>query len=187
MAASVTSISRNLAANVLALRRNRNLTQGALAKLAEIPRSMVTLLESGAANPSVASLAAVATALQVSLEELLAKPRASSRHYRADELPLHRRSKDGVKLRKLLPDPIRSMELDELTLAPRAVFVGAPHIRGTKEYFYCFDGTFEVEVAGEPHTVRAGELLAFPGDQPHRYRNAGTRVAAGFSAVVWAV
>lgn len=186
MAQPLPALAKNIAANVLALRRQRRLTQAGLAKSAQLPRSMVTLLESGAANPSVNSLAAVASALQVSIEELLAKPRANCRHYTEKDLPLHRRSKDGVKLRKLLPDPIHAMEMDELALSPRTTLVGAPHIHGTKEYFYCYEGSLEIEVSGEIFPVKTGELLAFPGDQPHLYRNQNSRTAKGFSVVVWA-
>lgn len=180
------ALTKHIAANVGALRQSRRLTQASLAKLAGLPRSTVTLLESGSANPSISSLAAVASALQVSLDELLAKPRASCQFYPASEIPLHRRSKEGVRLKKLLPDPIPAMEMDELTLAPGVTLTGAPHIRGTKEYFYCHRGEIEVEVGGERFTVKEGDLIAFPGDQAHSYRNVGRKASAGLSVVVWA-
>jgi len=181
----MTEIAKNIATNVSALRKGRRLTQAALARLAELPRSTVTLLESGSSNPSISSLVSVGSALQVSIEELMAKPRAKCRLFDKHDIPLHRRSKDKIKLRKLLPDPIPSMEMDEPSLEPGGTLVGAPHIQGTKEYFYCYRGEIEIEVAGEKFTVTEGSLLAFPGDQAHSYRNEARKTCVGFSVVVW--
>jgi len=68
----------HLAANVKQLRDARGATQQQMAKLAGIPRATWSNLESGSANPTLSVLHRVAGALQVSLEELLAAPRASS-------------------------------------------------------------------------------------------------------------
>ena len=93
-----------LATNVRTLREARGLTHQQAAKLAGIPRPTWTHLESGAANPTLGVILKVATALQVSLDELLAPPRATARQYRPAELP--KRRKGDVEIRKLLPDPL---------------------------------------------------------------------------------
>ncbi len=67
-------ISANLADNLRQLREARGLTQQQLAKIAGLPRPTWGNLESGAANPTIAVLVKVASALQVSVEELLPQP-----------------------------------------------------------------------------------------------------------------
>ena len=62
-----------LGRNVKDLRQARGLTQGQLAKLAGIPRATWANLESGAANPTLNVMLAVARGLQVPLEELVSR------------------------------------------------------------------------------------------------------------------
>ena len=83
--------SSNLALNVRQLRSARQLSQAQLAELAGIPRPTLAHLESGSANPTLSVLMRLASALQVLIEELVAPPRDSARHYSADELPQRQR------------------------------------------------------------------------------------------------
>src|SRR4051812_11664372 len=137
MDASTDTLGRNISANIAALRRRRRLSQAALARAAGLPRSTITLLESGSANPSVQTLVCVGTVLQVRVEELLARPRPAVQLVRASEVPGHRRSREGITLRKLLPDPLPGTEIDELLLASGKQLIGVPHTQGTKEYLTC--------------------------------------------------
>jgi DNA-binding XRE family transcriptional regulator len=54
------NVAGHLARNLAALRHMRALTQEALAKAAELPRSTIANLESGEGNPSLAVLVKVA-------------------------------------------------------------------------------------------------------------------------------
>ena len=72
-------LAGHLAANVKALRDARGMTQQQMARVSGLPRATWANLESGAANPTLAVLHRVAAALQVSLEELLAAPRAAQK------------------------------------------------------------------------------------------------------------
>ena len=67
-----------LADNVRRLRRKAELTQAALADLAGIPRATCAALEQADANPGIQAVAAVAKALEVTIDELLA-PTAAGR------------------------------------------------------------------------------------------------------------
>jgi transcriptional regulator with XRE-family HTH domain len=52
------------------VRKERNLSQEALADLADLDRTYISGTERGVRNPSLRSIARIATALDVSLEEL---------------------------------------------------------------------------------------------------------------------
>jgi len=169
----------NLALNIKQLREARSLTQHQISKIAELPRPTWANLESGAANPTLSVLMKVASALQVSLEELVGPPRAVARLYRARELSTRRRGK--VCVRKLLPDPIAGMEIERMEFGAGASMAGVPHTPGTREYLTCESGALELSVAGERWRLEPGDVVVFRGDQKHGYRNPtrGTAIAYG--------
>ncbi len=170
--------------NVKQLREARGATQAQMAKLAGVPRATWANLESGAANPTLAVIDRVATALQVTLEELVAVPRASARRYLRAELPIRQRG--DVSVRKLLPDPIPGMEIDRFELPPGARMTGVPHTPGTREYLTCESGQITLVASGERFDLGPGDLVAFHGDQRHSYANPGTKAAVAYSVVVLA-
>lgn len=180
------ALSRNLAANIAAFRRKRNLSQAALARAAGLPRSTLTNLESGSGNPSLQNLAKLSAALQVSLEALLANPRPRILLARAAKIKKQSRAQGLADIFKLLPDPIPGMEIDRLELKPGARFAGVPHLAHTKEYLICISGNVTVAVAGESATLAEGDVLAFPGDEMHSYANTGRKPARCLSVVVLA-
>jgi transcriptional regulator with XRE-family HTH domain len=69
------TLADRLGKNVRQLRQARGLTQQQMAKLSELPRATWANIESGAANPTLAVLYRLARALQVPLEELIARGR----------------------------------------------------------------------------------------------------------------
>jgi XRE family transcriptional regulator, regulator of sulfur utilization len=178
------AIAARLAQNLAQLREARGLTQQQMAKLAGMPRATWTHLESGDGNPTLSVLYRAAQALGVSLEELIAEPRAALRHYPAGSLPT--RTPGDATVRKLLPDPIAGMEMDRIELPPRGRMPGAPHTPGTREYLTCERGRLTLVVAGTRWDLEAGDVVVFRGDQKHSYANPGDVVAVGYSVVTLA-
>jgi transcriptional regulator with XRE-family HTH domain len=177
-------LADRLARNLRALREARAATQAELAKLAGVPRATWANLESGAGNPTLQVLFNVANALQVSIEELLAAPRASARHYPARSLVSKQRG--TVHVRKLLPDPLPGMEFDRMELPAGARLVGIPHTAGTREYLACESGQLSLIASGERFELEPGDVVVFRGDQRHSYENPGKKIAVGYSAVLLA-
>ena len=179
-------VSAHLARNLVSLRHSRGLTQDALAKSAGLPRSTIANLESGGGNPSLAVLVKVAGKLGVPIDELLGSPRAKVRKWSAADLPTRSRGR-GVSLRQLVPEPVPEEMLEMMTFAPGATMAGTPHLPGTREYFSCLEGAVTIFVAGDRYDLEAGEVLAFPGNVPHSYRNRdGAAPARGISVVILA-
>jgi len=174
--------SANLAANLRRLREARSASQQRAADLAGIPRATWASLESGTANPTLDVLTRVASALQVSIEELIGPPRTACRLFAAGELPERRRQ--GARLRPLLPEPIRGLEIARFVLDPGGSLVGLPHTPGTREYLSCVQGRIELVASGEHWQLDSGDVLVFRGDQRHSYRNLDTRRPAVAISVV---
>jgi len=173
-----------IAKNVKQLREARELTQAQVAKLAGVPRATWTNLESGSANPTLHVLHRAATALHVSIEELLSPPRAAAHFFPLGSLPQRRQGTASV--RKLLPDPIPGMEMDRIELPPGGRMPGVPHTSGTREYLTVESGEIELAASGEHWRLKPGDVVAFRGDQRHSYANPGLEVAIGYSVVVLA-
>jgi transcriptional regulator with XRE-family HTH domain len=179
-------VAAHLARNLVALRHVRNLTQGALAKSAGVPRSTISNLESSSGNPSLTVLVKVASALGVPLDELLASPRAKVRKWNRGEL-VSQSAGRGVTLRSLITERVPDELLNIMEFAPGASMRGSPHLPGTREFFTCLAGEVTIFVAGDRYDLAAGDVLAFPGNVPHSYKNAdANRAAHGVSAVILA-
>jgi transcriptional regulator with XRE-family HTH domain len=177
-------LSARLAENVRHLRESRGQTQDQMAKLAGMPRATWAHIETGAANPTLAVLDKVATALQVPIEELTGPPRTSGRLHTRDSMRT-RKQGDGV-VQQLLPDPIPGMVIERMEIPPRGRIPGVPHMPGTREYFTCESGEVALTAGGERWQVRPGDVVVFRGDQRHAYANPGPRPAVGYSVVLLA-
>ena len=164
------SLPVHLAENLRRVREQRDLTQGGLARLCEVPRSTIANIETGGGNPTLQVLARLSLALQLPLEELLSPPKA----------------RGAARVAKLLPHAIPGMEIDRMELAAGGRMVGVPHRPGTHEYLYCEKGKLALVVAGERFELEAGDVAAFAGDQRHSYENPGRGPAVAFSVVTLA-
>jgi transcriptional regulator with XRE-family HTH domain len=179
-------VAGHLARNLAVLRQVRGLTQQALATAADVPRSTIANLESGEGNPSLTVLVKVAGALGVPIDELLASARAKVRQWKDADVGSRERGK-GVHLRPLVPEPVPDGILELMEFDPAGTMRGTPHLPGTREYFTCLRGQVTIFVTGEQFDLAAGDVLAFPGNTPHFYRNPDPRKeATGVSVVVLA-
>jgi transcriptional regulator with XRE-family HTH domain len=178
------NVSAYLAQNLIALRKRNALSQQRLAEKADIPRSTLTHVESGAGNPSLSNLCKLAGALGIGVEELLSRPRDDCSLLRSADVPIHKRAGGKVSVHKLMPDRVRGIEIDRMEFMRAASMAGKPHVQGTKEYLVGLAGKVTVSVAGRNWEVGQGDVLAFPGDQKHGYRNTGNKGAEALSIVL---
>lgn len=176
---------RNLAANIRRLREAHNLSQQQMSERSGVPRPTWASLESGAANPTLSVLTRAATALQVSIEELIGSPRHEIEHVRA--VDVKQKKRQGATIRPLVPDVLPGLEFSRLELEPKGRMVGVPHKTGTREYLTCESGKIELIAAGEHWLLEEGDMLVFRGDQRHSYLNPDPqRNAVAVSVVLFA-
>jgi quercetin dioxygenase-like cupin family protein len=135
---------------------------------------------------ALGELTKVAQALSTAIDELVASPRAKVRRWAAQDLASRRRGR-GVTTRALVPEPVPEEIMELMEFAPDAVMAGTPHLPGTREFFSCLQGRVTIFVAGERYDLAAGDVLGFPGNVPHSYRNVDDAAnALGVSVVVLA-
>jgi len=174
-------VALNLAENIRQLREARSLTQEQASQLSGVPRPTWATLESGSSNPTLAVLVKVASALQVSIEELIGPPRQVGRIYRKEEL--HARQRTGVHVRRLLPEKLAGLEIERMEIPPGGHLRGVPHTPGTREYLTCERGSVILSAGGETFELGPGDVVVFRGDQKHAYRNPGTKETVAYSVV----
>lgn len=177
------NLAINLAHHLIEIRQARGLTQEALAKLVDVPRSTIANLESGEGNPSLHNLSKLSHALHLPIEKLLAPKSIQCTLIPAKAIEVHKRSQGDVLIYKLLPDPLPNMDIDRIEIAPGAQMKGTPHPQGTKEYLHCIQGEISVKINHEIFLVKRGDVLAFPGAVHHSYMNRGNNEAIGVSVV----
>jgi transcriptional regulator with XRE-family HTH domain len=130
----------------------RGLTQQQMAKASGLPRATWANLETGGANPTLSVLHRVASALQVTIEELISRPRTAAQLYPRERLPTRKRG--DVTVRSLVPDPIPGLAMERLQLPRGGRMIGIPHTPGTREYLACESGEILLVAGGEQWRLR---------------------------------
>jgi XRE family transcriptional regulator, regulator of sulfur utilization len=176
--------SVNLAENIKRLREARNLTQHQLASVSGVPRPTLANLESGAANPTLSVMIKVASALRVSIEDLIGPARSRTKLYPAARLPTRQRG--GATVKQLLPEPIPAMEINRLELASGGRLASSAHTPGTREYLICESGELHLDLTGESMKLGPGDVASLSGDARHAYVNRNRKPAVAYSVVVLA-
>lgn len=172
-------------------RERRGLSLRELARRLEISPSALSQIETGRSRPSVGTLYAIVSELDMSLDELFgsqrsgpAATRASDAHEEAGATLVQRRDarkgidlESGVRWERLTP-----------TAEPDADFLyvvyevgGASSREGThmrhmgREYGLVLSGRLRVTIGfDEEHELGPGDSIAFESSRPHRLENAGS-------------
>lgn len=169
------------------LRKARKLSLEALGNAAGVSKSMLSQIESEKANPTVAMVWRIATALRVSLEEILGSTgvkAASLTLMSVHETP-EMQGPEGTKLRILGPlDLAGSFEWYELTIEPGGALPSEPHSVGAAEHITVLHGALEVESGGHTQHVRHGETVRYAADVRHAIRNTGKVRAVALLVVI---
>ena len=166
-------------------RHNAGLTLRELAGQIGVSTSLLSQIERGSSEPSVASLYALTTALGISLDEVLSAG-GSDPDLRLDEGPVVRQGTrarlemtDGVVWEQLTrgEDPIGDALLVSYSPGSKSASDGALMTHTGREYAYVIEGDLTLHYRFETIVMHAGDSLAFDSFNPHLYSNDGTTVA----------
>jgi len=171
------------------LRKKRGWTLEEMSAACRVSRSMLSEIERGTANPTVAVAHRIAQALGMSLGELIESPSAAPRVdvIRADDRTYHYRSDRYCRIRTLSPLHLeKSVEYYEVVLRPGGALRSAPHFEGARELLTVRQGSVRVRSGGDSEELRAGDSAHYPADQPHAIVNTRNRDAVVFLVVTYA-
>jgi transcriptional regulator with XRE-family HTH domain len=162
--------------NLRRLRTAAGLSLADLAAAADVSKTTLHGLEQGEGNPTLSTLWALATALGVSLGELLEPPAPAVAVVRADEGPTA--DGDAVHARLLYRIALRG------TVEVFAVEVDAteqlsqPHLPGVAECLVVTGGGIRTGPADAPVDLAEGDSVHFSAASPHLYHGLGGRGSA---------
>ncbi|HET9821613.1 MAG TPA: XRE family transcriptional regulator [Burkholderiaceae bacterium] len=171
-----------------ALRQQHGLSLDELSRRAGVSKSMLSQIERGQANPTVAVVWRLASALDVPLAELLGESRPSEpllATVPAHATPLMRSPDGKCELRILGPiDLAGRFEWYALTVQPGGTLDSQPHEPGSREHLTVQAGALEVTAGGESARLRHGETARYAVDVPHRIHNPGRTPAQALLVVL---
>lgn len=153
------------------LRRERDraaLSVSELARRAQVSKATVSQLESGAGNPSVETLWAIATALGVPFSVFVDDPREGPQLVRAADHPGIRSTESPYEALLLAAGaPQARSDLYLLRAEPGAPRRSLPHSPGTTEHVVLVTGRALVGPADGAFELLPGDYLRYAGDAPH--------------------
>lgn len=170
--------------NIKALRFAHNITQAELAKKAGIPRATLANMESRDSNPTLSGVIKVADALGVSIEDLV---KVDQHHLvtviKKEDMQITKMG-DGKFLSTLL-SPLNApyILINRIKMLAGCDIKGKPHPIGSHEFFFCLEGKAELVINGNGFMVPAGDMIYFPGNLPHYYKNPTGMISRAISIV----
>ena len=160
-----------LGSRLRAVRKERSLTQRALADRAGVSSNAISLIERGEISPSVSTLQNLATALQVKMSYFFDEDvQTDILHVKASERPALESKEVIIEgLGKRLNG--QEMEPFFVSLAPDSEGGGRQVIHPGHEFVYCVRGRVAYEIDGTVYVLSEGESLLFEAQLPHHWRN----------------
>jgi len=171
------------------LRQTQGLSLDELSRKAGVSKSMLSQIERNQANPTVAVVWRLATALGVGVGELLGDGRPAAAPAIVT-VPSHAtpslKSPDGrCELRILGPIELAGQfEWYELTVQPGGALESEPHEPGSREHLSVLAGTLEVRAGADTSRLKHGETARYAVDVPHAISNPGKSVATALLVVL---
>jgi transcriptional regulator with XRE-family HTH domain len=162
---------RTIAASLRRERERLGLSLTELARRAGVAKSTLSQLESGAGNPSIETLWALAVALDVPFSKLVDPVAAAPVHViRAGErvvIPSDRAPFACTLIAACPPGARRDLHV--VTGEPGVSRTAHAHINGTTEHMLVTAGRWRAGPADAPVELALGDYARFPGDRPHIY------------------
>lgn len=151
-------------------RTHIGMSLSALAAQAGIAKSTLSQLEAGQGNPSLETLWAIATALNIPLSVLFEVRQPVFTIIRAGEgEPLSSEVADySVTLLSACP-PGKRRDIYRTQMLPGSVRHSKPHPHGTVEHVFVCHGQVQLGPVGNTETVETGDYFSYPADVEHVY------------------
>jgi transcriptional regulator with XRE-family HTH domain len=161
------------------LRKERGMTLDELSAISSVSRSMLSQIERGQANPTLAIVWHLSQALGVELAEFVGGQRVERRariELTAASFVPEIRTEDGQCVMRILSpaSEVGRTEMYHLTMAAGGELVSEAHARGSWEHLSVLTGQLTVVSADTEATVGPGSIARYPVDVPHAIRNLTT-------------
>ena len=177
-----------LSSRVTELRKKRGLTLEQLAAASGVSRSMLSQIERGKANPTLAVTLRIARAFGMNIGDLVDQPWTASRIevVRADDASQLFRDDHDCRIRTLSPlNMEKNVEFYEIRLAPGARLQSAAHFDGTRELLTVTQGHARISAGENRCELGPGDSAHYHADLVHTIENSGEGELVSFLVVTY--
>jgi len=173
-----TSAPPEVGATLQRLRLARGLTLEDLSRIAGVSKSMLSQIERGQANPSLATVWSLASALRVDISELISGHASDLRtkiEVASASFTPEIKTDDGLCTLRILspPDHAEAFEWYELLFQPQGSLDSKPHAKGMREHLTVLEGDIQVKAGADLVDVPQGGTARYAADVEHSIRNIG--------------
>lgn len=185
---NIEEIAANACRRIRELRAARKWSLENLADRSSVSRSMLSEIERGRANPTLAVTLKIAAAFEISLSELVNNEITAStiEVIRADDQNSLYRQDEHCEIRTLSPVQLeKDVEFYEVKLAHEGELRSAPHFQGTREFLTVSKGRVQIESDTSVDTLKAGDSASYRADVKHAIINLGRAEAVVFLIVIY--
>jgi len=179
-------IAQVLCEKVKGLRKDKGWTLEGFAAISGVSRSMLSQIERGQANPTLAVACRIAQAFSISVGELVDEPWTASaiEVIRRDDPAFLYRSDSSCKIRTLSPlNMEKNIEFYELSISAKAALKSAAHFEGAREFITVEKGSVEITAGVDRSQLNEGDSAHYRGDITHNILNIGEIEAVCFLVV----
>jgi len=176
---------------IKALRSENKLTLDQLAKRSGVSKSMLSQIERGLTNPTLATIWSLTQSLGIDIAALLSDNKSDQNQGSVlDVMKSHQtpeiKSADGkVALRILGPvDKVSQIEWYELILEPGGLLESESHSEGTIEHLTLLAGQLTVKNGQVEEYLSVGDTARYQADVPHYIENKGELSARALMVVL---
>jgi transcriptional regulator with XRE-family HTH domain len=197
---------------VASYRKDRHLKVSELARAVGVSPSLISQIERGQSQPSVATLFALAESLDVPVDAFFLKeespdalvealpklaqaevtePKSADKEAPPAQRYLVRRDsraainiEGGVLWERLTPETLPNVDFLQLTYEPGAESNPELYRHPGSEMVLVLSGRFDIFVGFERYVLNAGDSIHFPSTFPHRYVNPTDEVAHAVTVIL---
>jgi transcriptional regulator with XRE-family HTH domain len=170
------------------LRAGQGWSLDALSMSSGVSRSMLSQIERGRANPTLAVAVRIARAYGLSLAELVEEPARKSgiQVIRADDRAHVFCSDSQCQIRTLSPLNLeKDVEFYEVVLKLNGELRSAPHFNGAREFLTVEKGKVRIDSGKDQCEVGAGDSASYRADIDHALTNIGKSEVVIFLVVIY--
>src|SRR4051794_557721 len=163
-------LTDHVGVSLRAHRAARSMSLGDLSRACGLSRTILARIETGAGNPSLETLWRISRALDIPLGSLLEQDTAPRVHVVRAREGRELQADSGLQMWLLHAEGREHRaEMYEIVLPKGSDQQTDAHLPGTEEALICISGQARIGPLGEEVDVRAGDVVWFAADRPHRY------------------
>jgi len=180
---AVDKTTLDVSKRIYQLRQEKGWSLEQLSASSGVSRSMLSQIERGEANPTLAVTLRIAQAFEMSLGDLVEATEVTTSIdvIRSDDAAYHYRTDKECCIRTLSPLYLeKEAEFYEVRLSAKASLCSSAHFRGTREFVTVQQGAVSVESGRRSVKLKKGDSASYRADVPHAIINTTNRVAMVF-------